>query len=122
MQASPKKPMDEVNNESQLDSVDSFTKPLSVFEKQYNYFKVKEEDRVNTIRKANMEEIMRCPFNPSILNPRPLREFDQFLREQDAHSKKHVEELEGLIALKKGSDAKKYSNAPHISDVRIRKT
>ena len=89
----------------------------SIFEREYNYAKIKEKERYEAISQGWKNELIDCTFEPSISNPRMLRTFDHFLQEQRDHSKKATQKMDSLIREKDIEEYKMFQSVPSISKV-----
>ena len=87
------------------------------FEKEYQYYKVKEEQREGHVKQGIINQLKGCTFNPSIKNPRHRRAFTSFLQEQRDHSLRRQEELEDIATESVKKEKDKLQVAPTISEV-----
>ncbi len=88
-----------------------------IFQWEYNYYKIKQEDMENNKRRAMMEEMKECTFDPAIAGPRLPRSFSNFLHEQNKHFQRREQTLTDLRSIMEEKESRKHTNAPQISEV-----
>ncbi len=89
----------------------------SIFEWEYNYYKVKQEKVEDNGRRAAEREMAACTFAPAIAQPRRGRSFSSFLQDQRDYSHRRDEVLADLKAIKEEQESNNYRCAPEISEV-----
>ena len=89
----------------------------SVFNKEYNYYKLGQLKSVRNLNIAKLNELDNCTFNPTVNTCRSKRPLKEFICDQSKYALKTQERMRNLIHENMMREERNIKTSPSINQV-----